>query len=56
MNHFVVKIVFLQIGASICHGFGARNLKCERAIMITVPRHSNDLLLRNALTRTQLRS
>jgi hypothetical protein len=39
-----------QIGASICHGFGMRNLK--RAIIVTVPRHSNYLLLRNALTYT----
>jgi len=34
---FVVK--HLQIGASICHGFRARNLKPEHATLATVPGH-----------------
>lgn len=37
-----------QTGASICHGFGARNLKREHANVLAVPGHSLDLLLRNA--------
>ena len=44
---FVIKN--RQIGASICHGFGARNLNYSTPIA-TIPGHSNHLLLSNALT------
>ena len=35
---FVVKNN--QIGASICHGFGARNLKHSTQTVVTIPGHS----------------
>jgi len=52
MNHFVVKVAFREIGASICHDFSARNLKREYVLLPTVSGHSLDLLLGNTMTLT----